>query len=145
VTVEEGFEEARMKMQQVLAAIAIAVLLGGCGKPQGPASAAQPSAAANTASAAATAATPVAARSLGEDVFQKACRACHGPGIAGAPKVGDAAAWAPRIAQGIEVLHEHSLTGFTGRTGVMPPKGGFANLSDDEVKAAVDYMVAHAQ
>lgn len=134
-----------MTMKQMLAAISIAALLGGCGKPQGPASAAQPSVPATTASAAATAAAPATARPLGEDVFQKACRACHGTGIAGAPKVGDAAAWAPRIAQGIEVLHEHSLTGFTGRTGVMPPKGGFANLSDDEVKAAVDYMVAQAQ
>lgn len=132
-------------MKQMLAAISIAALLGGCGKSQGPASAARPAVPATTESAAATAATPAAAKSLGVDVFRKACRACHGTGIAGAPKVGDVAAWAPRIAQGIGVLHEHSLTGFIGQTGVMPPKGGFPNLSDDEAKAAVDYMVTQAQ
>lgn len=81
----------------------------------------------------------------GKAVYDSACVACHGTGVAGAPKLGDKAAWAPRIAQGMETLYTHSLKGFQGKTGVMPPKGGFANLSDAEVKAAVDYMVSKAK
>ena len=77
----------------------------------------------------------------GEDVYNSACVACHGAGVAGAPKVGDAADWAPRIAQGMDTLYKNSIDGFQGDAGLMPPKGGFMNLSDDEVKAAVDYMV----
>ena len=78
----------------------------------------------------------------GEAVFKKACITCHGAGIAGAPKLGDAADWGPRAAQGDALLLEHALKGFTGKKGMMPAKGGFVTLSDDEVKAAVDYMVA---
>lgn len=74
----------------------------------------------------------------GAAVYQQACFSCHASGVAGAPKFGNAADWAPRIAQGAEVLHQHSLQGIRA----MPPKGGFMNLSDDQVKAAVDYMVA---
>jgi cytochrome c5 len=70
--------------------------------------------------------------------------ACHGAGIAGAPKVGDKTNWAPRIAQGNAVLYEHALKGFQGKAGVMPPKGGSA-APDADVKAAVDYMVAAAK
>ena len=68
--------------------------------------------------------------------------ACHGAGVAGAPKIGDKADWGPRIAQGKDTLYTHATQGFTGKKGTMPPKGGAANLSDEEVKAAVDYMVA---
>lgn len=73
------------------------------------------------------------------------CTACHSTGVAGAPKVGDKAAWEPRIAQGTEVLYKHAIGGFTGKSGTMPPKGGRTDLSDDEVKAAVDYMVSKAK
>ncbi len=73
----------------------------------------------------------------GESVYQSACAACHTAGIAGAPKYGDGAAWEPRIAQGAEVLYEHAINGFN----TMPAKGGSTNLSDDAVKAAVDYMI----
>lgn len=73
----------------------------------------------------------------GEEVYQTACVACHGAGVAGAPKFGDAAAWEPRIAQGAETLYEHALNGFNA----MPAKGGNTSLSDDAVKAAVDYMI----
>jgi cytochrome c5 len=55
--------------------------------------------------------------------------------------VGDKAAWAPRLAQGNAALYEHAIKGFQGKAGFMPPKGG-SSASDDEVKAAVDYMVA---
>jgi cytochrome c5 len=77
----------------------------------------------------------------GQEVFQQVCSACHGAGIAGAPKVGDKAMWAPRIAEGKATLYEHALKGFQGKTGVMPAKGGRTDLPDDLVKQAVDYMV----
>lgn len=77
----------------------------------------------------------------GQQVYGKVCFACHGAGVAGAPKLGDAALWGPRIAKGIATLDQHALNGFQGEAGVMPPKGGMASLSDDEVKAAVQYMV----
>jgi len=77
----------------------------------------------------------------GETVYNQACVACHGAGIAGAPKLGDAAAWAPRIAQGIDTLHTHALQGYQGKGGYMPPKGGRTDLSDQSVINAVDYIV----
>ena len=81
----------------------------------------------------------------GEETFQQVCSACHGAGIAGAPKAGDKAAWGPRVAKGKEVLYDHALKGFQGSSGVMPAKGGRADLSDDLVKAAVDHMVDMAK
>jgi cytochrome c5 len=92
---------------------------------------------------AAAAATTVAA-GAGKKLSEAACFVCHGAGIAGAPKFGDKGAWAARIAQGLDTLHTHAIKGFQGKAGVMPPKGGSA-ASDDEVKAAVDYMVAAAK
>jgi cytochrome c5 len=78
----------------------------------------------------------------GTEVFEGTCKACHGLGIAGAPKAGDAAAWAPRIAKGKATLYEHALHGFTGTAGVMPAKGGRTDLSDDLIKQAVDHIVS---
>jgi cytochrome c5 len=77
----------------------------------------------------------------GKDTFDKACAACHATGVAGAPKFGDKAAWAPRVAQGKDALHASALKG----KGAMPPKGGNTALPDADVKAAVDYMVAAAK
>ena len=81
----------------------------------------------------------------GEAVYNSGCLACHMTGVAGAPKVGDVEAWAPRIEQGIELLYERAIQGFQGATGVMPAKGGFAHLSDEDVMAAVNYMVSNSQ
>jgi cytochrome c5 len=78
----------------------------------------------------------------GQEVFNAACMACHGPGIAGAPKYGDKTLWAPRIAQGMPTLYKHALEGFTGKAGVMFAKGGRADYSDKSITNAVDYMVA---
>ncbi|HEY7638317.1 MAG TPA: c-type cytochrome [Steroidobacteraceae bacterium] len=78
----------------------------------------------------------------GEEVFKQTCTACHGAGVAGAPKYGDAAAWAPRVAKGIDTLHKHALEGFQGQAGFMPPKGGATTLSDKSITNAVDYMVS---
>jgi cytochrome c5 len=77
----------------------------------------------------------------GEALFQQTCSACHGAGIAGAPKAGDKAAWGPRIAKGMPSLYDHATHGFQGSAGVMPAKGGRTDAPDDLVKQAVDYMV----
>jgi len=81
----------------------------------------------------------------GEEVFNQACVACHGAGVAGAPKFGDKVAWAPRVAQGLDTLHKHALSGFQGKNGFMPPKGGRTDLSDKSVMNAVDYMVSKSK
>ena len=86
------------------------------------------------------AAAPAAPMS-GKDVYTKACFACHGTGAAGAPKVGDAAAWASRSAQGMDVLVEHAVNGFQGSTGFMPPKGGHPYLTDDNIKDAIQHIL----
>ncbi|GAB3407490.1 c-type cytochrome [Massilia agilis] len=104
-----------------------------------------PAAAAAPAAAPAAAAQPKAASAdAGKALYSSTCQACHGAGIAGAPKFGDKAAWAARIKQGSNVLYDHAIKGFQGKAGVMPPKGG-STASDDEVKAAVDYMAAAAK
>lgn len=72
----------------------------------------------------------------GEQVYTGICLSCHGAGLAGAPKFGDATAWGPRVAQGWDTLVKHALEGFNA----MPAKGGAADLSDDELKRAVAYM-----
>ncbi|CAN7618827.1 c-type cytochrome [Massilia sp. LjRoot122] len=94
-----------------------------------------------SAAPAATPPTVASATDAGKSVYSSACIACHGAGIAGAPKFGDKAAWATRVSQGNATLYEHAIKGFQGKTGVMPPKGG-ASVPDADVKAAVDYMVS---
>lgn len=81
----------------------------------------------------------------GERVYKSNCKACHGMGVAGSPKLGDSAAWSPRIAQGNDVMVKHAIEGFKGETGYMPPKGGFMSLSDADVSAAVSYMVSQSR
>jgi cytochrome c5 len=88
------------------------------------------------------AAAAPAADMPGEQVYNMACVACHGAGVAGAPKFGDAAAWGPRIAKGGDTLHKNAIQGFQGEAGFMPPKGGRVDLSDQSIINAVDYMVA---
>jgi cytochrome c5 len=87
---------------------------------------------------------PVATALSGPQVYNTACLACHGAGIGGAPILGDAAQWAERLPQGADTLKGHALQGYTGSTGYMPPKGGRIDLSDAEIEAAVDYMIAEA-
>jgi cytochrome c5 len=128
-------------------------------EPQRPAGA---QAAASTAPAAAAAATPaptpVAAAApapaapaaqqtaaagganAGEALYKQTCVACHGAGVAGAPKFGDKAAWAPRIKQGLDALVQNAIKG----KGAMPPKGG-SSASDADMRAAVQYMVNAAK
>ena len=76
----------------------------------------------------------------GEQVFARVCKTCHETGLAGAPKAGDKAAWGPRVAEGEKTLVQHAIGGYQGKTGVMPPKGGSTDLTDDEVHRAVVYL-----
>ena len=81
----------------------------------------------------------------GKAVFDKTCKMCHVPGIAGAPKLGDKAEWAARNKKGLETLVKNAIGGFKGAKGMMPPKGGNPKLSDGDVKAAVEYMMGSAK
>ena len=93
----------------------------------------------HTAAATPAAAAPAGAGAAeGKKVYESTCVVCHGAGIAGAPKFGDKAQWAPRIAQGINVLFAHAQNGLNA----MPPRGGDKSLSDAKLRAAIDYMVA---
>jgi cytochrome c5 len=74
----------------------------------------------------------------GEKIYTATCLACHGAGVLGSPKIGDKAMWEPRIAKGIDVLYTNSINSLN----MMPARGGNAALKDDEMKAAVDYMVS---
>jgi len=76
-----------------------------------------------------------------ETKYNDACAVCHAAGIAGAPKLGDKAAWAARIAAGNDSLYTTAIKG----KGAMPAKGGRADISDDDIKAIVDYMVAKSK
>lgn len=125
----------------VLAIATLAFFLTACGdKNQATPAASAPVPAAAPAPAPAAPA-PVAENTVGKSTFNKTCSLCHATGTAGAPKPGDKADWGPRIAQGKDLLYKHALEGFTGAKGVMPPRGAGTTLTDDEVKAAVDYMV----
>ena len=98
--------------------------------------------------AASSATTQVAATATaiidGKKIYNGMCVACHGAGVAGAPRVGDKGAWAERIDKGATTLYANAINGVQGSSGVMPAKGGNPALSDDEIKAAVDYMVAQS-
>ncbi len=123
-----------MKHLALTLTLCATALLCACSKQEASAPAAQ---------AAATPAAPpvVADNAAGKSVFNKSCALCHAAGVAGAPKPGDKADWAPRIAQGNDVLYKHALEGFTGSKGQMPARGGNATLPDADVKLAVNYMV----
>ena len=87
----------------------------------------------------------VAVAAPGKDVYEKACAACHANGVAGAPRVGDKNAWLERVGQGMDTLVEHAVKGYHGKSGYMPAKGGQLQLSDQEVAAAVEFMVEQSQ
>ncbi|HET7175696.1 MAG TPA: c-type cytochrome [Gammaproteobacteria bacterium] len=88
-----------------------------------------------------TGTTATAPAKSGQDIWKGTCQVCHATGMLGAPKIGDKAAWAPRIAKGLDVLKGHALHGF----GEMPAKGGNEKLSDEDVAKALEYMVGQSQ
>jgi len=92
--------------------------------------------------AAAAPSAPESGQMTGEQVYNNVCIACHSPpGVGGAPALGDHEAWGPRRAQGIEILNDHALNGFSGKVGVMPKKGERLDLTDEETIRAVAYMI----
>lgn len=92
-----------------------------------------------------SAAAPVASASAGprsgNDVYDSACMACHNTGAAGAPKLGDAGAWSGRVEKGLDTLVSHAINGFNA----MPAKGGCGSCSDEDIEAAVEYMVSQVE
>lgn len=137
-----------MKKNVMALAFLSLLALAACGQKESAESTAQAAAPAATEAAQPTAATTTAAADpalkAGEDVFKKTCVMCHQTGAAGAPIVGDKADWDARLAQGKDTLYKHAVEGFTGAKGAMPARGGSSALSDDEVKAAVDFMLSKA-
>ena len=97
----------------------------------------EPAAPASAPQAVASAPSAAAGKADGKKVYESTCIACHGTGVANAPKFGDKKAWAEHLMHGTEHLYENALKGL----GAMPPRGGNLTLSDADVKAAVDYMV----
>lgn len=132
-----------------LSALLIALALTACGKKEEQAAApAQPAAEAAKPAESAKSEEHAAGdehSAKGEKVFKATCSMCHQTGAAGAPVVGNKDDWGPRIAQGMPMLYDHALKGFTGKKGMMPAKGANTSLSDDDVKAGVDYMVSKAK
>lgn len=107
---------------------------------------AAPAVAAPVAVAAAPAAVAAASATAGDpakgkSVYDSSCAACHAAGVAGAPKTGDKAAWAPRLKTGKDALYASVIKG----KGAMPPKGGNASLAEADIKAAVDYLMGLAK
>lgn len=124
-----------MKSTHLIFSLALTAALSACGPKESAPPAPVPA-------AAAPAAAPVAENVVGKKVYGAVCSMCHAANVAGAPKPGDKADWGPRIATGNDALYKHALEGFTGAKGMMPPRGANAALTDDEVKAGVDYMVS---
>ena len=144
-----------MKAYQFLPLLIAAAALTGCGQKEAPvadvaapaiAAAPAPAAPATPAPATPAPATPASATpapsaaelASGEKIYTATCLACHGAAVLGAPKLGDKAAWGPRLAQGMETLYANAQNGVR----MMPARGGNAALTDDEMKSAVDFMVS---
>jgi len=129
-SVGAGVKESAAPMPETTAA-------GNAGKPAGKKLPIKESA-----TASAPQATPAAAgKADGKKIYEATCTACHGSGVAGAPKAGDKAAWAPRLKAGMDAIYASALKG----KGAMPPKGGNNALADADVKAAVDYLIGLAK
>ena len=131
-----------MKKKLLLSMLMVAALAACDKKVEAPAA---PAAAPAVAAAPVVAAPVVVAASaadlaIGEKVYTTTCLSCHGAAVLGAPKLGDKPSWTPRIAKGVHVLYNSAMEGVK----MMPPRGGNAALKDEELKAAVDYMVSKA-
>lgn len=138
--------------KNTLLALLMAGALAACGQktpapdavvvPAEPAVVAAPAAPAPEAQAVApvVAAASAADLAIGEKVYTASCVSCHGAAVLGAPKLGDKPSWTPRVAKGVNTLYQSATDGFK----MMPPRGGNAALKDEELKAAVDYMVSKA-
>ncbi len=103
-------------------------------------------AAADSAAKAAVAQVAYGGTTDGKEIYDHLCTSCHTAGIAGAPKLGDKAKWGPRIKEGLDTLVKHAIDGYHGPDGnFMPPKGGNPALTDEQIKAAVTWIVDQAK
>ncbi|MCR9278520.1 MAG: c-type cytochrome [Pseudomonadaceae bacterium] len=125
---ESGIEN-KGKTLRILILMSLALLIAGCGD----SSSTDPAS-----SNAALTAPPVSTAPDGEGIYNKFCFSCHAAGVAGAPKLGDVEAWAPRIAQGMDVLMKHVVEGMPPG---MPAKGLCNQCSNEELAASLDYML----
>lgn len=108
----------------------------------GPAALADPEDPANGRDGATPTSEAAAASEAGKQVYNAVCIACHSPpGVGGAPALGDGDAWSARMAQGMDTLIDHALNGYSGGTGIMPRKGGRLDLPDEDIIAAIHYMI----
>lgn len=125
-----------------LSVVAAAFVISGCGKEE-PAAPQSKSVTVEEAAKSPSEASAAVGGDLvqGKQVYDKACKLCHDMGVAGAPKLGDKAAWEARLAKGMETLYGSAINGLNA----MPPKGGNAGLSDEEVKNSVAFMVSKVQ
>lgn len=150
-----------MKKQILIVAASLALLSGCDGRENGTGASGSASAVAETSAKVAAVLVPAmpplrgadegmepaaAAPDLvtGEKVYKGTCSICHKSGLKGAPRMGIKEDWEARLTQSNEVLYDRAINGFRGKKGFMPSRGSNSKLSDDEVKAAVDYMVVHA-
>jgi cytochrome c5 len=82
----------------------------------------------------------------GQMIWQNNCQACHGPGLAGAPRIGHRTEWAARLTQGTDTLIDHAIYGYAGPGGhEMPARGGNPSLTDTDIAAAVNYMISESR
>lgn len=122
--------------KQILTAIASLALLSGYGGENKAAAAPAPAAAATS--------NAVPDLATGEKVYKSTCSICHKSGLRGAPRMGSKQDWESRLAQGKEILYDRAINGYRGKKGNMPSRGSNVRLSENEVKAAVEYMIEHA-
>ncbi len=134
--------------KQVLALAALFALLSGCDSKQGGAAAPATAGPPVQKGMSAGVLPPLTGKSsalhdlaVGEQVYRDTCSICHRLGVRGAPRLGDTEDWMLRLAQGNETLYRHAINGYMGSKGSMPARGSNTMLSDDGLKAAVDYMV----
>lgn len=120
-----------MKQMKLLAVTALAVLIWGCGN-----------GAESSGASAPAGEQSAAAGANGEEIYNNFCFSCHNPGLSGAPKLGDTEAWAPRIAKGKALLLEVTIAGVQP---AMPPRGMCFSCSDEDLAAAIDFMISRSQ
>ena len=134
--VASALSPARVRLGVAAGGLSVVLLLAACGKSEAP----KTEAPAPAPVAAAPAPVAAADGGKGADIFKKTCAMCHQTGVAGAPKFGDKAAWAPYVATGIDTMLKVAISG----KGAMPPRGA-STATDDELRAAIQYMVDHAK
>lgn len=131
-----------MQKNQLLALAALALLAGCGGKNSGAAAPPVLQLQLNEVKPQAAAGAPDLI--TGEKVYKGTCSICHKSGLRGAPRLGSKKDWEERLAQGNEILYDRAINGYRGKKGSMPSRGSNPKLSESEVRAAVDYMAAHA-